>query len=365
MNHAHMEESTGTSQAFPGAEDLVLKLNGRFFGSDKVQNEVACLRLMEIHCPHIPAPRVRAWSEKGGSFMRVSSDGDDCTDGKIPDLEMGEHSEGWVLMTSCPGNSLSPDDWDEQTMKSLAYQLADIVASWRQSIPATKHCGNLLLCNDPGADLSLTSTTEAGNFPAAMVKGMIILRSETESCLADALHNLETGEVHAPNRHLLPLLRRFADETLPLLDLAPKRNKNDQEEFIFSHLDIYPRNILVSGSRPKITGIVDFEFSGFFPAAEEFVQDDMQHLRDWPHETYKSYLERLEELGVETPAKSIGPDVWKQTISIFKVIENASPWWLPGDQTGEELAASLKEAEGIVKKEIKALEEYVSSGSRV
>lgn len=275
-------------------------------------------------------------------------------------------------MTRCPGESLSPGDWDEQTMRSLAHQLASMVASWRCNIPAIKHCGNLVLSNDSTADLSLTSTPNLGNFPAATAKGIIILQSEAKSissqleyhqaCLGDAIHNLETGEVHTPNRHLLPMLRRLATETLPRLKLAPKQNQPDQEEFVFSHLDIYPRNILVSGNPPTITGIVDFEFSGFFPASEEFVQDEMQHLRDWPADTYKAYLEWLEELGVATPAKSIDKDIWKRSISLFKVIENASPWWLPGGQNGEELAVSLKEAEGIVRDRVTELENYASAG---
>lgn len=44
--------------------------------------------------------------------------------------------------------------------------------------------------------------------------------------LVDTIHTLETSEVYAPNRHLLPLLRRFLAETLPRLDLAPKRNQS-------------------------------------------------------------------------------------------------------------------------------------------
>ena len=44
-------------------EEVVLKLSGRFFGPEKVQNEVACLYLLEKHCPSVPTPRVLAWAD--------------------------------------------------------------------------------------------------------------------------------------------------------------------------------------------------------------------------------------------------------------------------------------------------------------
>ncbi|KAL4907188.1 hypothetical protein BDW74DRAFT_175970 [Aspergillus multicolor] len=43
--------------------DLVLKLNGKFFDQTKSQNEVACLSLLEAYVPDIVAPRVLAWSD--------------------------------------------------------------------------------------------------------------------------------------------------------------------------------------------------------------------------------------------------------------------------------------------------------------
>lgn len=113
----------------------------------------------------------------------------------------------------------------------------------------------------------------------------------------------------------------------------------------------------MSGDPPSITGILDFEFSGFFPASEEFIQDHIRSFREWPIETYKAYLERLEELGVETPAKSIDKHVWHQLISIFEMIENVSPWWLPKYDMGD-LKWSLKEAETVVLDRIGVLEEY-------
>jgi hypothetical protein len=50
--------SLGQSASHLEAEEVVLKVSGQFFGPDKVQNEVACLYLLEQHCPLVPAPRV-------------------------------------------------------------------------------------------------------------------------------------------------------------------------------------------------------------------------------------------------------------------------------------------------------------------
>src|SRR5688500_7095632 len=58
--------------------DLVLKVMGRFWGAEKVQNEAACLWLLESHCPDVPSPRIVAWSETGEEAVVVSSDRTSC-----------------------------------------------------------------------------------------------------------------------------------------------------------------------------------------------------------------------------------------------------------------------------------------------
>ncbi|PTB41733.1 uncharacterized protein TrAFT101_009653 [Trichoderma asperellum] len=83
------------------------------------------------------------------------------------------------------------------------------------------------------------------------------------------------------------------------------------DTFQFTHYDLFPRNILVTGSPPRITGIVDWEFPGFFPPVDEFL-DDWLDGGDWPKEFYVAYLKRLEENGVATPAKSVRGDGWQK-----------------------------------------------------
>ncbi|KAH7124413.1 hypothetical protein EDB81DRAFT_220634 [Dactylonectria macrodidyma] len=105
IDHPRFQDFSG--QAILGQQELVLELNGRFFGPDKIQNEVSCLRLMEMHCPNVPAPWVCAWSENGKDLVRISADRLECQNGEIPDPGMGEHTGGWILMSRIPGESLS------------------------------------------------------------------------------------------------------------------------------------------------------------------------------------------------------------------------------------------------------------------
>lgn len=78
----------------------------------------------------------------------------------------------------------------------------------------------------------------------------------------------------------------------------------DDDRFVFVHGDIFPRNILVSNSDPPtVTGIIDFEFSGFLPPSEEFEQDLSadRDVADWPVEIYQMLVDELEDAGVITP----------------------------------------------------------------
>lgn len=366
VDHGTSSQSDKTSKV---VEDLVLKLNGRFFGPDKVQNEVACLRLMEIHCPEVPAPRVRAWSDDGNHFTRVCSDGETCDHGSAPQAVEGDYTSGWILMTRTPGESLQPEQCDESTLEALARQLAGIVACWRRGIPRIQNSANLLLCDRLSADLLLTNTAQGANFPGTRAQGLIGVPLEESARtnpasslvayyimrLESAIYELSTNDALAPNRHLIPIVRRYASETLSHLPLDSESKQKVDKPFIFTHRDISPRNILISGSPPTITGVVDYEFSGFFPATEEFVQDHAGNAGDWPKSTYQAFLKKLEELGVDTPLGGFDKDTWSRALSLDRLTEYIAPWWLPGHRTGEVLQDAFKEAEHIVLDEIKTL----------
>lgn len=82
-------------------QDYVLKINGRGFGADKIQNKVSCLRLLEAYCPEIPVPRAVAWSQDG-STAEIINTGRAIT--KSLDLKpMDGTLEDCILMTRASG----------------------------------------------------------------------------------------------------------------------------------------------------------------------------------------------------------------------------------------------------------------------
>jgi hypothetical protein len=165
------------------------------------------------------------------------------------------------------------------------------------------------------------------------------------------------------------LISNFISETLPRL---VGRN-NDHEEnneafrsnhrcFVFTHYDLSHRNTLIlfpskdSGDDvngvPHITGLVDFEFAGFFPPVDEFVNDYVDNGGDWPTAVYSAYLDRLEELRVPTPQKGLDEEVWKRAHRLGRLLDSVAPWWLPGNFEKDELDLKLAECREIVRSSI-------------
>ncbi len=138
---------TGDSSLFANTEEsereLVLKANGRFFGADKIQNEVGWLQIMKHYCSEIPTPQALAWSEEGSNVevaaptafeqkrFTLSIDPEDNTHG------------GWMLLTRLPGSPLFSLELDEPSMLDIAKQLGSMVASWRRVIPPQRYIGNI------------------------------------------------------------------------------------------------------------------------------------------------------------------------------------------------------------------------------
>ncbi|RBR06804.1 uncharacterized protein FIESC28_10920 [Fusarium coffeatum] len=127
------------------------------------------------------------------------------------------------------------------------------------------------------------------------------------------------------------------------------------DDFVFTHYNLSPRNVLVSGSPPQITGIVDFEFAGFFPALDEFLNDYIENSNDWSEDVYEVYLKRLEENSVPTPLKGIAKDGWEQVYLLQQVVQNIAPWYLPGKYTGEGLEQELAKSRVLVEEILEKL----------
>ena len=335
-------------------EEWVLKVNGRFFHGDKVRNEVSCLQILEKCCPDVPVPKVVAWSEDG---MRIVS-----ANGK-EEMASGGNS-GWILVSKLPGDTLSSVKLEETETKIVAKELGDIVASWRLNIQSQNYSGNVtfhadskarvngnLPLLDDGRQLSIEGLLTHGIERTAPIR--TVLEYYTVK-LNGYLEKLRTQAVFAQNRHLIPLLETFIASALPKLTLFDPQSFTDSNKFVFTHYDLSPRNILVSTNPLGITGIVDFEFSGFFPQLDEFVNDTVGNDGDWMENVYQVYMERLAEKGVVMP-KKVG-SVWKEVCDLGKLEENVAPWWLAeGGVVGEKLVSELDAAASVVKEVMEKL----------
>lgn len=159
--------------------------------------------------------------------------------------------------------------------------------------------------------------------------------------LRSALNKLTNTKAFLPNRHLIPIIDRYIENQLSQVALV-----NPGTAFVFTHYDLSPRNILVTGDR--ITGIVDFEFSGFFSPVEEFLNDYVNNGGDWPSDVYVEYQRRLEQHHVPTPTGTMDGKLWANNYWLEKMTTCLAPWWLPGPFAGQQLENELQKAAEIV-----------------
>jgi hypothetical protein len=258
-------------------------------------------------------------------------------------------------MTRVPGNPINLSTLGNDDKLHLATQLANQVTHWRRSVPPQNFAGNISFhrmgCQP---DIKVPSSNRDIEMQF-LIRGMLgeeLHCQDGIASLADyyklrienKMKTLETNETFAPNRHLVQPLQDFIRQVL--LTLSSLDTKDDS--FVFTHYDLSPRNILVSGKPPQITGIVDFEFSGFFPPLDEFLNDCIANNGDWPQDMYEVYLKRLESNGVPTPLAGIKKDHWEQMALLEELVEKIAPWWLPGRFRGEQLKQELNKVKARV-----------------
>lgn len=338
--------------------ELVLRANGRFFGADKIQNEVGWLRIMKEHCRDIPTPEALAWSEDGSNVVVTAPSASERKQFTLSIQPEDNTHGGWMLLTRLPGKPLSSLELDEPSVLDVATQLGSMVASWRRTIPPQQYVGNLQFHNSShsaNAEL-LVGKEEDRSFQGFVVRGILMddikistpiasVREQYEKKLEQKMKGLSESDTYTRNRALIPRIREFIDESLPVLDIDVPPSEVSLGGYVLTHYDLSPRNVLISGSPPKITGIVDFEFAGFFSEPEEFLNDSVGNDGDWSDAFYDAYLAELEKHGVATPRKGIRNDVWDTVHSLEKLAENIAPWWLPGSHTGDALDDQLAQAE--------------------
>ncbi|KAF4972523.1 hypothetical protein FSARC_947 [Fusarium sarcochroum] len=265
---------------------------------------------------------------------------------------------GWILMTRVPGEPINLSEHNNERLADLAVQLADHVTNWRQNIPSQIHGGNLRFRDneykDSRPDITLTNTGETSG-SSLVIRGMLGDGVQSLNAIATIgeyyrvrmehkLNTLGTNDTFLPNRSLIGPVRKFIQEALPTLSSL----KMGADAFVFTHYDLSPRNVLISGEPPQITGIVDFEFSGFFPPLDEFLNDYIENSNDWLKDVYKVYLKRLEENGVPTPLKSVDKKHWEQNYLLEQLVQSIAPWYLPGEFQGKELEQELDKVKVLV-----------------
>ena len=206
-------------------EEFVLKINGRDFKSDKIENEVSCLRLIETFCPGITVPRAIAWSQDGSKMAVARSDG------RGMEVQAFDgNTGGWILMTRVPGEPTDLSQHDNEILADLAVQLADHVTDWRHNIPSQMHGGSLRFQNDESKDsrpdITLTDSKDIGsNLVIRGILGEVICCLDPITTVADyykvliehKLRTLETNETFEPNRSLVAPVRKFMQEVLPTM----------------------------------------------------------------------------------------------------------------------------------------------------
>ena len=408
---------------------LILKLSGRFFGPEKVQNEVAALTLLEERCPSIPVPRVWSWSDgemrHGWRLVyareidhELGIDRRKIVFKEVPTLTEYSTAEnkhiGWLLTERLPGRPMSADDLRGPQTESLLHELVHYVATWRMiSSPVA---GNLRLY--PKQDVDDTADTDrsdrshprsvkhistilASPGDLAMIIDGLLLRNYFPgshdppitsrlsyycTIILDQLEKVKREDVFAHTRaaivrlieedpnsllqYTLCRLSLFADSK-PVTTLPQSSTPSSEQEeehvaapeqdpgpdpvgapFIFTHYDLSPRNILVSTSSSNslnITGLVDFEFAGFFPPEEEFTNTEVNNGSDpsdgdWVDNSWGRFLNCLESAGVKDVKNRTlkSHEEWEQAKLLVRINEDVAPWWLrEGGIKGEELEAAL------------------------
>ncbi|KAJ3497437.1 hypothetical protein NLG97_g1905 [Lecanicillium saksenae] len=348
--------------------ELVLKVNGRFFFADKVQNEVGCIQILQQHCPEIPTPTVFAWSENGGDVTLANPSQLERKQLSLTISDADRQHGGWILMNRMPGQPLSTCEFDEATKMDIMRQLAGIAANWRTNVPAQKHIGNMQFHRPiHNSESDFTISNNSGPEPQNLVvRGILVdeLRLTTPIAsvvqqytlkLEQKLKELESADSYVQNRQHAAGTRRFIEETLPHLDVMMSTSQQPSSKFVFTHYDLSPRNILVAGSPPKISGVVDFEFAGFFSPVEEFLNDAVGNEGDWPENLYNEYLAELERKHIATPASGISKATWDTAYCLERVVENVAPWWLPGPYTGADLAQRFAKSTAELEENIEKL----------
>ncbi|KAK5459572.1 hypothetical protein LTS15_003701 [Exophiala xenobiotica] len=399
---------------------LVLKVAGFPFGGAKIQNELACLLLLEKYCPSIPTPELVAWSEDGrriktpvdtrGSRERSLSVPTQLKTLSIDDDSTSAREEtadqGWLLMTRAPGRTITHADLSGAQGASIMHQIAEHVATWRHALPATRAVGNMRLIGRNSIPPASATLYDKAILPGldVYIDGIITKPtspSPLKTYLEYITHILRANLRTLKNCKLLQrneervnaLVRQFIKDTLPKLSLL--HGKSKAANMVFTHYDISPRNILVSpvghghaadsNVAVAVSAVIDFEFAGFYPAAEEFTHTVENSHSEWAVPLFGEFLSELDrrealpaclaenissesepmdgvevEFGQDEHIPFGGPD-FHQAVLLHRVAANIAPWWIKEESelSEDELRRELDGAKMRIEKAVKMLDKMV------
>ena len=345
------------STTWPGKEkekqlrhdsEVVLKVSGTNFGPEKARNEIACLLLLEYYCPETPAPRVLAWSDDCSTIQKKKSSFQD-KDGALrvshEQIEISISQHHWILLTKVPGRTLCEADFSDLSAGSLMKQIAGCLAAWRSGIPGSFDVGNCDMVSDEQSTTPLVSIISNAKLLLCDKRPSAFPRTRLDyykARLENEVDRLKQDDIFKSSRATLsePLSDFFKDK-LPQLELM----KESGAPFIFTHYDLSPRNILVAEGLPlTLTGIVDFEFAGFFPAEEEFTNLSITNKGDWPEELEKWLYGELDFIFSVTKESLPQGLPFTQACSIIEMVNNIAPWWLLGREKSAETEDELTDS---------------------
>jgi hypothetical protein len=345
----------------PAPKGLVLKLAGHFFNHRKIENELGCLLLLKKYCPEIPVPEVLAWSCDGRTI--------DTLDGRhiqAPENQFfSDHP--WTLISRLPGRSLTVADLDSDQGGAILKRLAGHVVSWRTNVPEMHGWGHLRLRSAEGME------QHSNSIPGLLPERLFCVETSLfhsftwpttgqylPTSAADQLARLEkepqfkwTWEAFGKT------WKEWVDKDLAQYALA------ETEVSKLTHFDFSPRNVLVSDvdGALSVTGVLDFEFAGFFPPTEEFVNAIVRQETDWEGRHWDTIMREMANLGQKVPPTPGVPDdacfdevEWRRLCLIVKIIDRMAPWEvMAGKFADEELRRELEDAAKTVNEGIREL----------
>ena len=362
----HVEPTQGDTAKSTDPLGLVLKLAGHYFDHRKVENELGCLLLLKEYCPDLPVPKAIAWSANGQSIKTVDRRKIEAEEGKL----FSDHA--WILESRLPGSVLTVADLDSKNGDGMLKQLAKLVTMWRTQVPESALWGNLRIRGGQTSQETKAVLTDLIPGRTFVVDASLLNNFYWPNTLSyyptlaqDQLSRLKKEPQFSRNQQAYGTeWNAWASEELPQYTLCRKG------KCVLTHLDFSPRNILVSTDEgvPRVTGILDFEFTGFFPPEEECLNAMVRQEGDWEARHWDVIMREMAKLNQKVPPtagvekeQSFDETHWKQARIIAKIIDRLAPWdIIEGKYEDDELRRELDEAAGVVNEGLKKLRQLAT-----